>query len=613
MIIVAGSKVAPAGQEKARNRLNRKPGSTPVHQIAPADKAAIIDRLYDVAVDPGGFEALLDTWEDRIAPLRVGPTSQATPIEDPELAAHFARASIFLDRLGGPQSKGGYRKVLDELPKRAAFVCDGGRGITGFNHAASIAFGLRDGATMADLPFAPDDINLLREVAQQIASGARERLVTLNLHSTLHSGTISVHVGPLESDQTLALVLSSEMVWLDGFETTLRETFGLTSAEIEIVHGIALGHPLREIAEARARSHETVRTQLRTIFSKTETHSQSELLRIIIGLMEVSVLPLRHAPEADADTHVQDAPAQTHPDTPMRDLPVHSLRLPDGRHIDVIEFGAPDGKPVLYMHMLYGLTRWPRGAEVAAQARGLRVIVPVRAGYGRSSPLPNDTDRTLACALDYAAVLDHFGLSHVTVLSLGADLRFALQLALLRKDLVSGILGCAAQLPSRNAAQYERMGKWPRFILANACYVPMAVPFFVKAGFSLARVLGKERFFLKINSDSPIDIDTFSRPEAYEAMLLGSEVALGRTHSAHEAVTQECMSSETDWSGLIGTAKVPVVLLQGDQDPQSPKRNVLDLIGDYPNLTVHFLPKTGQHLFFKEWERALDELAALMA
>ena len=38
--------------------------------LSDADRAAAIDRLYDVALDPARYEALLDHWESAIGPLR---------------------------------------------------------------------------------------------------------------------------------------------------------------------------------------------------------------------------------------------------------------------------------------------------------------------------------------------------------------------------------------------------------------------------------------------------------------------------------------------------------------------------------------------------------------
>ena len=157
------------------------------------------------------------------------------------------------------------------------------------------------------------------------------------------------------------------------------------------------------------------------------------------------------------------------------------------------------------------------------------------------------------------------------------------------------------------------MDKWQRFILANARYAPKVLPFLVQAGFSLARRLGKESFFAQVNGGSPADIETFARPEVREAMLTGSDVCLTRQWSAHEAFTRECISSEKDWSAIVRACRVPVILLEGDQDPQTPVQTIRELMADFPHLQVRFLPETGQMLFFREWPLVLDEVESLAA
>lgn len=78
--------------------------------------------------------------------------------------------------------------------------------------------------------------------------------------------------------------------------------------------------------------------------------------------------------------------------------------------------------------------------------------------------------------------------------------------------------------------------------------------------------------------------------------------------SAHEAFTRECIGSERDWSRLVLVSQVRVLLLQGDQDPQTPVQTVKELMVDFPHLEVRFLPNTGQLLFFAEWAKVLDTL-----
>lgn len=143
------------------------------------DKAAIVDRLYDVAMDPVRLEELLDVWEGRAAPLRAGAAGET--LDDPDLDPHIARAGVFLDRYRPVREEGGHRRVLDEIPRSAAFLADGGPVIAACNRAARLAFGIADGAALTALPFDPEDTETLRGVIRKVASGRAEKAVTLRV------------------------------------------------------------------------------------------------------------------------------------------------------------------------------------------------------------------------------------------------------------------------------------------------------------------------------------------------------------------------------------------------------------------------------------------------
>ena len=580
--------------------MNSKPH---LFQAAPPSerdqRAEIVERLYDVALDPIKLEHLLNVWEDRAFSLR---QERSDALEHPEIVAHLQRATVFLDRYDAT-SESGYRSVLEDIPRSAAFLSDGGALIADCNRPAVLAFGIRARGPFSDLPFDEEDRNLLAGVIRKVAGGIAEKVVTLRIRSMVTGGPVIVRVSRVVAEggkPALALVMSTELVWPEGFEAVVAEAFGLTPTEVEIVRGITLGLPVKDIAEARGRSAETVRTQVRSILQKTETHSQGELVRIVLGLMDVALISAsgtsrRSVPVAGA----------------LEPCTVQEIWLADGRRLTWIEFGDPKGLPVLYMHLDYGLVRWPASAERYATARKLRVIVPIRAGYGLTDLHVRGADHLGSVTQDYATVLDQLAVRDVIVLPLGADLRFAMNLANRRPDLVAGIVGAACQLPLRTAAQYERMDKWQRFILANARYAPRVLPFLVQAGFSLARRLGKDVFFAQVNSGSPADIDTFGRPEVREAMLTGSDVCLSRERSAHEAFTRECIGSEKDWSAVVLACRVPVLLMQGDQDPQTPVQSVRELMAEFPGLEVRFLQDSGQMLFFKEWPTVLEQVEAM--
>ena len=52
----------------------------------------------------------------------------------------------------------------------------------------------------------------------------------------------------------------------------------------------------------------------------------------------------------------------------------------------------------------------------------------------------------------------------------------------------------------------------------------------------------------------------------------------------------------------------PVRMLQGGEDPQSPKETILELAKEFPHLDIEIIDEAGQLLFFQEWPRVLKEL-----
>lgn len=90
------------------------------------------------------------------------------------------------------------------------------------------------------------------------------------------------------------------------------------------------------------------------------------------------------------------------------------LRLPDGRRLAFVEFGAPDGRPVIYHHGSPS-SRIEAALFAEAARRGdIRLIAFDRPGIGRSDYRPKWTYPALAD--DVAALADQLGLRRFGVL-----------------------------------------------------------------------------------------------------------------------------------------------------------------------------------------------------
>ncbi len=78
-------------------------------------------------------------------------------------------------------------------------------------------------------------------------------------------------------------VASSTSVGVD----TLRELYGLSGAEARVVTALARGDSVAEVAEAHQVTLNTIRTQMKSVFQKTGTHRQGELLTLVNSLPRV--------------------------------------------------------------------------------------------------------------------------------------------------------------------------------------------------------------------------------------------------------------------------------------------------------------------------------------
>lgn len=570
----------------------------------------VIDRLYEVAVDPSRYEALLDHWEAMIGPRRAEAHTRPTPAIGLEsLAGHVERADQVLDRVLRQDAPQGPQAVIDEIDRSAAFAVDRGLRIKACNAAASQLLGLSVGAALLELPLGDGDAEQLAHHAGRLFNANQAEPIVLRGRAADSERLVVFHMRIVRSDdaEPYVMVLSSDVRWPAGFTDMLRAAFEFTPAEADVVRALTEGQTLQQIAETRSRSIDTIRAQLKSIMAKTETRSQTELVRLTLSTMEIA----QYSAQAS-----DNAAATSRGYATLEPRAFQTMSLDDGRRMDYLILGDPDGVPLIYLPLDYGLVRWPASAEAEAARRGIKIIVPVRAGFGKSTSLPRRTPYATQLADDLATLMDHVGVASAPFLTLGGDSHIATIFNSLHPGRVTALVACAGVLPLTRHEQYDRMDKWHRFILAGARYTPHLLPFMVKAGFALAKRLGKEGFMHAVYGKSEADIQTFSDPETLEALVVGSDVCLSDTHSAHDAFAREVIVQETsDWTeqALALRETVPVILMNGLQDPQVPPETLAEFKKDYPWITFDVFPDAGQLLFFRKWREVLDRLAPFLA
>ncbi len=577
----------------------------------------VIDDLYEVAIDPTRYEALLDHWEAMMAPQRATANGDDLPsMPLPEFEDHFRRADRVLVRVTGPDGGGGTDPdaLLARAGRAAAFAVDSAMTVKLLNPAAALSLGVTMGAAITDMALAEGEAEEIGALVRRMLQSNAAEPAVVRVRTRRDDRMMLIHLRVIRPNDAPAYVfaLTSELGWPEGFTDLLRGAFDLTPAEVAVMRALAEGRPLADIAAVRKRSIETIRAQIKALLAKTGTRSQTELVRLTLATMEMA----QYSDAASDGLSANSTGMGT-----LEPRPFRTLTLPDGRRHDYLVLGDPTGRPCLFLPLDYGLIRWPASAEAEAARRGLKLIVPVRPGYGASTSLPKQVPYNAQLAADTIAILDHEGAGRVPIVSLGGDSYLSYTLHAAYPERVEQLICCGGALPLTRPSQYDRMDKWHRFILAGARYTPHLLPFMVKAGFALAHRLGKRGFVHAVYGKSAADVATFEIPEVFEAMVCGSEVALSDTHSAHDAFSREVISHETsDWTAELETLRqavvrakddprhVPVTFLNGLQDPQVPRDTLMEQQADYPWIRFRIYPDAGQLVFLLKWRDVIDLL-----
>jgi DNA-binding CsgD family transcriptional regulator len=100
------------------------------------------------------------------------------------------------------------------------------------------------------------------------------RTAVLRLHG-VPAGAITVRTWPLPHQNDLAFGAAALLV-LELHESTALVGCGFTAAEIEIAGAVLSGQRVRDIAQRRSAAYETVRSQIKSIYSKAGVRSRAE-------------------------------------------------------------------------------------------------------------------------------------------------------------------------------------------------------------------------------------------------------------------------------------------------------------------------------------------------
>jgi pimeloyl-ACP methyl ester carboxylesterase/DNA-binding CsgD family transcriptional regulator len=561
----------------------------------------LVDRVYDIAVAPERMDQLIDSWTARLDGAD-SPRDFEVLVE-PGILEHVQRAERVLRELIAVSSQqNGSARDWTEASRAASLVVNRSGVVIAASVTAQRLLEIELGNTLGVLPAIPEDVAHLVGIIESLGTATESETRLLRLRRQGDGSPILIRIveGVGGNPEQIGL-LTSILAWPARLSDRLASTFGLTQAEGEVLKDLTLGHSVSEVAERSGRLESTIRSHVRALLGKCGTRSQLELVRLVLGLLDVAgeeplIAPLRGPPGI--------SPESNHYNT---------LNLADGRRLDYLVIGDPRGRPFLMLPTDMGFTRLPPKAESWLGESHMRMVVPVRAGYGRSSPLPRRRDAFAVAIEDMQALCDHLGMARTPVLAFCDDFHLAVAFACAKPRRVTAIIGVGPTMPATEMKHFRRMPRWTRFIYANARYAPRAVPYVTMAFFQAIRRLGPKRFLQTVMASAPADLKVLEDDEVLTAMLRGTEISVGPRFTAHAAWAAGALSNyAVDWSARLASCPAPMILFAGDQDPFAPIETTREFAAMLPRVTLHELAGHGQ-LLYPVWPRFLGEVRRHLA
>jgi DNA-binding CsgD family transcriptional regulator len=206
------------------------------------------------------------------------------------LRPHLARAALMSARLHMERAKAAV-ETIGAIGLPAAVVRRGGALLTAnAQMQALVPHVLQDGRDRARLVSKPADALLARAFAAIEGDALTSEVTSIPVAATEQQPPMIVHLVPVRglandifSQGRVVMVVTPVIpAQVPGAEV-LQGLFDLSPAEARVARGIGGGSTVEEIAGAHGISRETVRTQLKSVLSKTGLGRQVELAQLLAG------------------------------------------------------------------------------------------------------------------------------------------------------------------------------------------------------------------------------------------------------------------------------------------------------------------------------------------
>ncbi|TMV14452.1 alpha/beta fold hydrolase [Arenibacterium halophilum] len=547
--------------------------------------AELVQLTYATIAEPEKFHDLIELWEQcltsHIVADQVGDTT--------EFAGHLNSALQIFDRIGRIQRDTDRAKRLLESFSMPALICGAQRNVLHINSRLRAQLGEGD----------PLELLANSELGDQVANWPDGQTVAFAQTPDATTAIVTrlpATFGGDVSAQRSFLVIFSDISETNDVWAMIAEKYGLTQAETQVLILLAQGRKAEEIAGLRKVSINTIRAHIRGLLEKSNSPTQADLVRSSVFLIS-QVQSLNIVSQALYPAAAAPEPRESR------------LILPSGRMISYREFGARDGRPVLYLHGMMAGPDLPEPVKAEARRHGLRILAPSRPGFGKTDTIPAEgIELVRQSCRDLLAFIDTLSLNRVFVIGNLSAVGIAVNFADRFPDRCAGVLnaGYSGIVTDDLIAGMSTMS---RAFARTYQRSRTAIRFLTRAAIASVDFLGAHRMMQRHLGASPVDLAYCERVGCLDLMAEGLRHAIAQ---GGDAFIKDGYLAVSDWSETIAAlqGRVPVSALLGVEDKIAPHALIREHLTELPHYNVEYIEDAGQLVLFQAWTRVIGHIDA---
>ncbi len=539
---------------------------------------AVVDAVYDLAINPDRFDQFIETWERYLIEQDV--LNHNDPQINQALAQHFQRAFTAMQ-----QAEQSSKTAKASLPQRSvASMCVSLNGdISSCNELAQPIVDSK--ATVTELFNHDSAADLLEALVTVDVSHKAKPLL-----ATLESGVpCLLLIQPIQGSDELVIDIS-QMSWNESHRSQLSSLYGLTPRECDIAGLLFQGLSIKEIASQQHRSTETVRKQSKSLLNKTDTHSQAQLMRLLASI-NLSAAP---APQSLWQHSYLDN---------------KSLTLSDGRTLSYYRSGQPIKGTIIVIHGILHDHELPQEIHKPLVNSGYQIIGVARAWFGDSSPPPDKEHLLSTAANDLKELLDALDIEQATLLSIMAGSIHAFKFCSLFPEKVHSMINVSGVVPIVDLAQLQHLPRGIRAIAKSARYFPKTLPALVLAAVSLLNRGNIQRLFQIGYRNSPSDLAATSDQNIMRRLFKGYRFA---SQHGYAAYTYEGIEIMRNMAFELKDIDRPVYYINGELDGLTSIDSVYRFCKQRKNTHCKMVPGAGNLLIYVAPEIVTKEVLKIL-